>query len=120
MSGEGVGTEMERNDKTCVGSDLKIPEEPKAFRVDLECSKIMDSSTKHTFPSRSTHSLPMSTTTRTSTHSNFRSHCTFALVFRPHSLKLKRTRKNCVPKGQAQLNVPECRLLGFGGGKGSL
>jgi hypothetical protein len=46
VSGEGVGTEIERNDKTCVSLDLKIPEEPKAFLADFEGSKIMNSSTK--------------------------------------------------------------------------
>lgn len=100
---------MERNDKTCVGLDPKIPEESKAFLADFEGSKRMDSSTKYTFPSRSTHSLPMLTTTRTSTHGNFSSHSTFARVFRPHSLKRKKTCKKWVPKDQAQLSVLERR-----------
>ena len=117
MSSEGVGTEMEGNDKTCVGLDLKIPEEPKAFLADFEGSRRMDSSTKYTFPSRSTHSLPMSTSTRTSTHGNFRGHSIFARVFSPHSLKPKRVCKKCVLKDQAQLSVLERRsfaqTLGF-------
>jgi hypothetical protein len=74
VSGEGVGTEMERNDKTCVGLDSKISEELMVFLAALEGSKIMNSSTKQTFPFPSTLSLPMSTTARTSTYSNFRSH----------------------------------------------
>ena len=46
MSGEGVVTETERNDKACVGLDSKIPEELKAFLADFEGSRIMNSSTK--------------------------------------------------------------------------
>jgi hypothetical protein len=33
---------MERNDKTCVGLDLKITEEPKAFLAGFEGSKRMN------------------------------------------------------------------------------
>jgi hypothetical protein len=33
---------MERNDKTCVGLDLKITEEPKAFLAGFKGSKRMD------------------------------------------------------------------------------